>query len=576
MNKLTKDDLFPAPPVEGAIPPSEETLLPLIESDGSGAAAFALANVLAREGRYGEAIDYYQRAAKQAPESAELHTNLGVVLWLAGRADEGLSHLRQANLLKSDLVLPYLHSARLLRSRSDRPGATAAYEKVMKLDPSSAEPYTALAEMAADDGDDDRAFELFSEAYARNPGDTAVRHRLALRELRRGRDRFDAGDLDHALRIWNDAHRLYKPGFVTDRVVSQELDEIVRRFRRDGGVAAALEQFRKDLIEGKTETDLYYPVFLRVLFALGLMPDCYERRDELADERERWRQSLIVKGEHPFPHFRLGIIDCYEGKLDAAREELRICLDRLLPKKRASLRLTQLLDAIADVENAAREARGEAVQTSESDWEAHGFDNPFQLQAWKKSGLSPSVAANWRDANFSATQAANWVGGHIENPEVARAWLSAGFSEPRIARQWLRGGFSPDLASIWAVHYEGRVDQAIQAFKAGFSDPEEALKWGELFLFPWDAMKWRDQGFTLDDTRLWLARGIYDPVRATVLQQAALRVADFEDVAFGDDPDVLDADEPPAEPTRIDPPGEQTIKLNGGGSTHTRNKRDDG
>lgn len=537
MMKLTKDDLFSAPPIEGAIPPSEESLRPLLEdAEQSASACFSLGNVLAREGRSAEAVELFTRALQALPESAELHTNLGVALWLADRPDEALSHLRQASLLRSDLVLPHLHSGRLLRERGDRAASISAYEKVTKLDPTLAEPFAALGEMAEEDGDDVRAQVLFREAYARDPALSAVKHRLVLQDFRRGKLLLEEGDLEGALRVWSESHTQFKSGFLTDRVVGHELEEVVRNFRREGGTVAALEQLKKDFAAGKQGTELYYPLFLRLFFAIGLMPDCYEKVDELEQERERWRLSLAVKGEHPFPHFRMGILDCYEGRLENARDELRLCMDRLLPKKRASLRLTQLLEQLEDVENALREARGERISSPEAEWEEHGFDNPFQLQAWRKSGLTPSAAARWRDASFTPTQAANWST-QIESPEVARLWLDAGFTDAKVARQWHRGGFDPVLASEWAPHYGDRVDQAVQAFKAGFSDPLEALRWGEHFLFPWDAVKWRERGFSIDEAVQWIARGIYDPMRAFVTRRDEAIAAEEE---FPENPDFID------------------------------------
>lgn len=517
---LKRDEIFSAPPIEEAFPPKESTLRALLERDGdSFLLRFSLGNLFLREGRYAEAAEELRRAIELNGPGVELYTNLGVALYLDRRYEEALKALRQAILqqgaAESSSVLPFLFAARAQFAIGDLDGAVQNIERVLRIDARFIDGYVLQSQIADRRGDESAALEAFERIYELNPEHPGIRAELAWRAYAQGEQLFLAGDREEAYRVWHAAHVRFYPAFLVEQRIVLGLGKLGRDSARREELRAELASLRAAIATSSpSRSAASYRVMTSFLMTMGLLPECFEAVDQLDGESLRWRQSLEEQGEHPYPHFRLGLLALYRGELTAAEKELRHCQDRLPPKKQLSLKLAELLkfhEELAELERAAlEEARG---RSPDWEWDEAGFDNRFEREAWRRANFRAPEAAVWRDRGFSATQARSWRTERL-TPEQARAWHDSGFGDPKTARRWARGGFSPEDARQWEPLFAHRIEEGVQCRSVGIPDPETASAWLRVCRFPWDAAQWRELGFTPEGAAKWIELGIADPYRA--------------------------------------------------------------
>ncbi len=508
-------ELYSAPPIEGASPPTEENLRAIEAGDTCRAIYFfALGNALARKSKESEAIESFRSALLEWPECATVHNNLGFVLDEAGHRDEALSHLRQASLIDSELILPYLHCGRILYQMGDYDAAVIAYERVVRLDPERAEGYIGLAEIARKRGEREQAVRWCERAYERNSKLVPVRNLLAFFCFEEGEKLFHADNIDGALALWAEGYSRYAASFIEDQRIVQGMAQLSDRLEEGKAIEVLMKTVVPKLLEPELAEAASYEIFSRLLLMLGLMPECYESATGLKNACERWRGQ---NGEivNPYAIYRLGLVYCYQGEYALALEELRKCRDKLLPKKQASLKLARVIEFIGEVTEAKAKVAGRGINAAQQEWEIHGFSYPFQANGWKKAGLSPAEAARWRDSGVGAAVAGVWAKSKI-SPLEAAPWIKAGVQEPERAKPWVRAGILPDEAVNWEKYFPEQIDVAIQARRAGFTDPEETANWLKIFMFPWDAAAWRERGFNVEEARYWVeVAGIKDPFKAS-------------------------------------------------------------
>ena len=111
----------------------------------------------------------FEKALQLAPRSADAHRDLGRLLWLQGRREEGLSHLRRALEIdpsqadcSNDLGTAY-------RESGDLEAAEARYRKAIELDSSHVGAHYNLAETLKLQGRLDEAAALDERVLALKP-----------------------------------------------------------------------------------------------------------------------------------------------------------------------------------------------------------------------------------------------------------------------------------------------------------------------------------------------------------------------------------------------------------------------
>jgi tetratricopeptide (TPR) repeat protein len=101
-------------------------------------ACHGFGDILAKQGRFSEAIEYYERAVRLKPDYASAHNNLGVVLLNRGRLQEAVEHFEEALRLQPRYADAHDNWAAALLSMGRAEDAIAHCEAALRLNPACA------------------------------------------------------------------------------------------------------------------------------------------------------------------------------------------------------------------------------------------------------------------------------------------------------------------------------------------------------------------------------------------------------------------------------------------------------
>ena len=347
MKTTTRLEIYPAPSIPGAIPPSAEILQTLLAEDPNHTAAlFSLGNIFLRQGKAAEAADLYQQTLRLEPACAPARANLGLAYRLLGKTEEALSELSQAVLQDSELALAHLALGELQAERGAASAAIASFERLLRASPTDFRAWAALGDLHEKRGDIGQAKSCFAKAFAANAKHTHARNRLGEFCFLEGRRLFEQGELLQALATWAAGYRKYARAFIAEKSVAQGMSELVKEFNRSGGVQQAFAEYEAGLSGGGEGEDLHYPFFAKLCFSLGLMPEAYAERSAIEQEKARLSDALLQAGKFPFMNYRLGLLHAYSGELAAALEQLTFCDDFLPTSKKRPLKIEKIISLI--------------------------------------------------------------------------------------------------------------------------------------------------------------------------------------------------------------------------------------
>jgi tetratricopeptide (TPR) repeat protein len=177
-----------------------------------------------------EAIGYARAALALRPESAMVHSNLGLVLKNKGRVDEALACYREAIRLKPDDGCAYNNLGIALKGQGKLDEALACYQEAVRFGPANhAEHHDNLGNALQASGRWDEAINCFKEAIRAQPELESAHNNLdaALRKQ---------GKLDEVIAYYNGLLRL-QPSYKGYEVLGialfnkGRLDEAIARFR---------------------------------------------------------------------------------------------------------------------------------------------------------------------------------------------------------------------------------------------------------------------------------------------------------------------------------------------------------
>lgn len=509
-------ELCPAPAVEGAKAMSEAELRKVLSEKGEDPSVlFALANFLTRGERAKEAVPLYKLAIKKSSESRpELRCNLGAALFEVDRLDEALVELKRAVLERAGFALAHYYLAAVNIKKQNY---TSALELI--------EPYTEHPELKGGGmllaaqiyellGRKDDAQDGFEKVLLLEPNHEFALSRFSMLGAQKGASLFAEGNIEAAFSLWASVYdrvgEVFSAGFGSGRV----LDKTIEDFQSKGGMEEAFSVFDRSLKSGAEGAELYYPLCIRRYFTLGRIHELYENVESLEERCLIWKKRATSESSYPYARYRLGVLYGYLGKIDDALSELHFALDHIPASKKRPLKIEQIITFIRELgERVCAFRENRLPSYSEDAWANAGFEDPFQIKAWKASGIEPRDAARWRLFSFSPAQSREWQRAGI-TPEDASAWLASGFTNALDVRQWQRGGFTPDEAALWREVFSGDAEKAVQFRKAGFSDAELACRWSKVFLFGWEACRWAELGFSPQESAVFLAEGVKDPFLA--------------------------------------------------------------
>lgn len=524
MRVLRKDDLFTAPAIEGATPPEEACLLELLEErkDLTGAILFSLGNVYFREQQLPQAVAAYQKALKQGEHQLELHTNLGLAYRWQNKLKKAQAELKRAVVISPTAFLPNYQLALLQIEQGKYEMAEGLLRTALSVEEQSSRAYLALGDLLLKLQRPAEALIYYEKSLSLEPENREVQTQLARWCFEEGRELYSLRGLSEAAECWFRGYKKYPAPFEQDLQILQGLSALAKEYKQSSQFAELCSAWEA-AVESRAEDSarrLAYQLCLNFLFKEELLPGMFESADSGELGEAYWKKNLQDLGEHPFPHFRLGLLAFYQGKLELALEKFRYCEDKILPKKQASLKLKQLSRFVS--ERLARKTEietGIVLLSPEEEWEAKGFVDPLIKRLWQQTALGPAEARAWLDAGLSPALAAKWAKVGFQ-PEVAARFIKEKVLDAAAARKWWKLGLEADQAGKWQSVFGEDLESALQCFGAGIREPESARQWLSLVGSPWNAFTWHEQGFTPDEARSWIERGLEDPFIAKRVRDA--------------------------------------------------------
>lgn len=148
--------------------------------------------MLREDGKHDRAIKYFEKVVRKDPGSALLRVELGLSYYAAGQTGKALEELDRAIELAPLEPSSYVHKAMILSSQGALAEAAPLLERSLDLAP-SAEAYNMLGTVHARQGNMERAFQDFINAYKIKPQlvgirDNVARSLLEMNQAPRARD----------------------------------------------------------------------------------------------------------------------------------------------------------------------------------------------------------------------------------------------------------------------------------------------------------------------------------------------------------------------------------------------------
>jgi tetratricopeptide (TPR) repeat protein len=128
--------------------------------------------------RFSLAYESYREAARLRPDVAGLQQSAGEMATVAGRSDDALEHFRRAGSLDPANAKHPLYEAQVVLAAADLPGARAAVDRALAIDPSEPFALATLAEIERQAGNVEAAFERARAAREASDAANALTFRV--------------------------------------------------------------------------------------------------------------------------------------------------------------------------------------------------------------------------------------------------------------------------------------------------------------------------------------------------------------------------------------------------------------
>lgn len=125
--------------------------------------------ILAKQGKFDEAVAHYRTAIKLKPDLEEAHNNLGIALVGQGKPDEAILHYREAVRLKPDYANAYSNWGLALAGQGKLGEAVLCYREALRLKPGATETHNNLGIALARQGKFDEAVAHYRAALKMQP-----------------------------------------------------------------------------------------------------------------------------------------------------------------------------------------------------------------------------------------------------------------------------------------------------------------------------------------------------------------------------------------------------------------------
>jgi len=164
-------------------------------------AATMLGTLLAKEGKFDQAIEHYQTALRYAPGFPEAHFYLGHALDEQGKLDQAIAEYRKALWFKPMQEQAHIFLGTALGKQKKAEEAAAHYRAALEVNPDSAVAHNNLAKLLHSQGRLDDAIAHYSAAIECDPTLAQAHNNLGILLLQKGRLAEGTAQLREALRL---------------------------------------------------------------------------------------------------------------------------------------------------------------------------------------------------------------------------------------------------------------------------------------------------------------------------------------------------------------------------------------
>ena len=194
--------------------------------------------------RWQDTVGLFEYMLKLTPDSAQAHSELGVVLQSLGRSDDAINHFQQALKLKPDYAEAHYNLGFAFHSLGGTDEAIEEYRQAIRIKPDYGQAYNNLGIALGSQRRFDDAIKAFSQAIEIKPGYAKAHYNL-------GRAFQLQGDVNEAIAHYREAVRL-KPDY------AEAYNNLGNALRLSGKVDEAIEYFRKAIELDPNIADVYY------------------------------------------------------------------------------------------------------------------------------------------------------------------------------------------------------------------------------------------------------------------------------------------------------------------------------
>jgi tetratricopeptide (TPR) repeat protein len=153
-------------------------------------------SIYLRQGRVGDAIDTYERAIADHPNSAALLNDFGQLLTTQGDLPLAEAQFRRSVAVEPEAAATHVMLAENLAGQHRIDEAAVEFQEAIRLDPENFDAFHNVGQILVGLGDDDRAVQWLVRAVSLRPDLPQPRNDLAVALIRSGRAKYQAADLE--------------------------------------------------------------------------------------------------------------------------------------------------------------------------------------------------------------------------------------------------------------------------------------------------------------------------------------------------------------------------------------------
>ena len=171
----------------------------------SSVVRYNLGQIMREQGRFGEAVEQYQKAIRVQPDFVGAHANLGLALHYAKRDDEAVSHLQRALQLDSHCAIAYNNLGVVLSEQGRFDEGISQFRQAIEVHPDDVGSLVNLANALVLRGRTEEAIDQYHKALVIDPQSIRTRYNLAAALERQGQIEEAITEFRELLRLHSDS-----------------------------------------------------------------------------------------------------------------------------------------------------------------------------------------------------------------------------------------------------------------------------------------------------------------------------------------------------------------------------------